>query len=62
MLVLPGGEVTHKLTKVSLDTLDTWDQEHDAQGRKVASDNSSTDGNSVKRVNVGVEKGDDVGV
>ena len=40
-LVLEGGEVTHKLIKVPVDRLAVWDQEHDAQGKKIGSDASS---------------------
>lgn len=41
-LVLAGGEVTHKLTKVKLENLEAWDKEHDAQGLRVSSDGSSS--------------------
>lgn len=40
-LVLEGGEVTHKLVKVPLDELSAWDQEHDAQGRRIGSDEAT---------------------
>ncbi|KAJ9607680.1 hypothetical protein H2200_007758 [Cladophialophora chaetospira] len=33
--VLDGGEVTHKLVKISLDRLEAWDREHDAQGKQI---------------------------
>ena len=40
-IVLDGGEVTHKLVKVPLDSLDRWNQEHDAQGRQVGREGES---------------------
>jgi amino acid transporter len=37
-VVLDGGEVTHKLIKVPHDKLNEWNNEHDAQGRKLGHD------------------------
>lgn len=45
-IVLEGGEVTHKLTKVKLENLEAWDKEHDVQGLRVGSDGSSSTGES----------------
>ena len=41
-LELEGGEVTHVLTKVPVERMEGWDREHDAQGRKVDSDNGGS--------------------
>jgi len=35
---LDGGEVAHKLVKISLDRLEEWDREHDAQGKVLGSE------------------------
>ena len=41
--VLEGGEITHKLIKVPLEELTSWDRSHDAQGRRVDSGRLSDD-------------------
>lgn len=47
-VVLDGGEVTHKLVKVPLESLERWNQEHDAQGRDVGREGESDDGSPVE--------------
>ena len=43
-LVLDGGEITHKLIKIPVEELTSWDRSHDAQGMRVDSGRSSNDG------------------
>ena len=47
-VVLDGGEVTHKLVKVPLESLEKWNQEHDAQGREVGREGESDAGSPVE--------------
>jgi hypothetical protein len=35
--------VTHRLVKIPIDSLDTWDAEHDAQGDKLRRGEGSSD-------------------
>ena len=48
-VVLDGGEVTHKLVKVPLEALETWDQEHDAQGRELGRHDESDPASPVEK-------------
>ena len=48
-VVLDGGEVTHKLVKVPLEALETWDQEHDAQGRELGRNDESDPASPVEK-------------
>ena len=47
-VVLDGGEVTHRLVKVPLKSLERWNQEHDAQGRDVGREDGSDNGSPVE--------------
>ena len=58
--MLEGGEVTHKLTKVPLERVQAWDEEHDGQGRRLHTDASSEDKSPVVAVPVDLLKGEDV--
>ena len=58
-VVLDGGEVTHKLVKVPLESLETWDREHDAQGKTVGRNDESDAGSPVEKEFHGELKGID---
>lgn len=48
-VVLDGGEVTHKLVKVPLESLERWNQSHDAQGRAVSRESESDSASPVEK-------------
>lgn len=46
-VVLDGGEVTHRLTKVNVDQLAEWDAAHNAAGDKLDRESVSDDSSDV---------------
>jgi hypothetical protein len=59
VLILDGGEATHKLVNVPTEQLPEWDRRHDISGRLIATSSSlelGTDSSSLERVNCLSEK------